>query len=47
MALEYCLDVTGGRNCHLNIKIGGQTLKYTVMDLWVSFYRFLFLGIHL
>jgi len=24
LALEYCLDVTGGRNCHLKVKIGGQ-----------------------
>ena len=40
LALEYCSDVTGGRNCHLEVKTGGQTLKFTVQNLWVSFYRF-------
>ena len=39
LALDYCSDVTGGRNCHLKVKIGGQRLKSTVLDSWVSFYR--------
>ena len=38
LALKYCSDVTGGHNCHLEVIIGGQSLKYTVVDLWVSFH---------
>ena len=37
LALEYCSDVTGGRKCHLEVRIGGQTLKSTTQHLWMSF----------
>ena len=50
LALEYCLDVTGGRNCRLEVKIGGQ-LEVKHQNLLYSTYgrlfiEFLYLGIH-
>ena len=39
MLLEYCSDVIGGHNCYFKVKIGGQILNSTVLDLWVSFHR--------
>ena len=44
LALKYCSDVTGGHKCHLKVKTGGQSLKSTVLDLWVSFHRFFVSG---
>ena len=43
LAIEYCSYVTGGHNLPFGSQnwrsIGGQILKSTVLDLWVSFHR--------
>ena len=48
LALKYCSDVTGGHKCHLEVIIEGQLevnhQKSSVLDLLVSFHRFLVMG---
>ena len=51
LALEYCLDVTGGRNCHLKVKIGGQLeVKHKYKLFWTygcPCIGFWYVGIHI
>ena len=51
LALDYCSDVTGGRNCHLKVKIGGQLeVKHKSILYWTygcHFIGFLYLGIQI
>ena len=51
LALDYCSDVTGGRNCHLKVKIGGQLeVKHKNILYWTygcHFIGFLYLGIQI
>ena len=51
LALEYCSDVTGGRNCHLQVKIGGQLeVKHKNQLFWTygcPFIGFWYVGIRI